>query len=83
MLWFFDRGAEVLEIETRYDNDTSEYVLEVRAPIYAPTTERFTDAVTFQSRLLEIEQGLSGQRWRRSGPPVMLPDGWPDRTPSQ
>jgi hypothetical protein len=83
MLWFFDRGAEVLEIETRYDNDTSEYVLEVRAPIDAPTTERFTDAVTFQSRLLEIEQGLSGQRWRRSGPPVMLPDGWPDRTPSQ
>jgi hypothetical protein len=83
MLWFFDRGAEVLEIETRYDNDTSEYVLEMRAPIDAPTTERFTDAVTFQSRLLEIEQGLSGQRWRRSGPPVMLPDGWPDRTPSQ
>jgi hypothetical protein len=83
MLWFFDRGAEVLEIETRYNNDTSEYVLEVRAPIDAPTTERFTDAVTFQSRLLEIEQGLSGQRWRRSGPPVMLPDGWPDRTPSQ
>jgi hypothetical protein len=83
MLWFFDRGAEVLEIETRYDNDTSEYVLEVRAPIDAPTTERFTDAVTFQSRLLEIEQGLSGQKWRRSGPPVMLPDGWPDRTPSQ
>ena len=83
MLWFFDRGAEVLEIETRYDNDTSEYVLEVRAPIDAPTTERFTDAVTLQSRLLEIEQGLSGQRWRRSGPPVMLPDGWPDRTPSQ
>jgi hypothetical protein len=83
MLWFFDRGAEVLEIETRYDNDTSEYVLEVRAPIDAPTTERFTDAITFQSRLLEIEQGLSGQRWRRSGPPVMLPDGWPDRTPSQ
>jgi hypothetical protein len=83
MLWFFDRGAEVLEIETRYENDTREYVLEVRAPIDPPTTERFTDAVTFQSRLLEIEQGLSGQRWRRSGPPVMLADGWPDRTPSQ
>jgi hypothetical protein len=83
MLWFFDRGAEVLEIETRYDNDTCEYVLEVRAPIDAPTSERFTDAATFQSRLLEIEQGLSGQKWRRSGPPVMLPDGWPDRTPSQ
>ena len=83
MLWFFDRGAEVLEIETRYDNDTCEYVLEMRAPIDAPTSERFIDAVIFQSRLLEIEQGLSGQKWRRSGPPVMLPDGWPDRTPSR
>jgi hypothetical protein len=83
MLWFFDRGAEVLEIETRYDNDTCEYVLELRAPVDPPTVERFTDAVTFQTRLLAIEQGLSGQRWRRSGPPVVLPDGWPDRTPSQ
>ena len=81
MLWFFDRGTEVLEVETRYDNDTSEYVLEVRAPAAALVTERFTSAATFQTRLVQIENGLGGQRWRRSGPPAILPDGWPDRTP--
>ena len=83
MLWFFDRGAEVIEVETRYDNETSEYVVEVRAPAAAPATELFPNAVTFQKRLAEIEEGLSGQRWRRNGPPVILPDGWPDKTPSQ
>jgi len=83
MLWFFDRGAEVLEIETRYDNETSEYVLEVRAPDAPPKSERFRDAAAFQKRLIEIEDGLGGQRWRRSGPPLVLPDGWPDRTPLQ
>ena len=81
MLWFFDRGPEVLEIETRYDNETSEYVLDVRAPGAAPTSERFDDAAAFQKRLIEIEDGLGGQRWHRSGPPLMLSDGWPDRTP--
>ena len=63
MLWFFDRGAEVLEIETRYDNEASEYVLEVRAPGVPPTSERFRNAAAFQKRLVEIEDGLGGKRW--------------------
>jgi len=83
MLWFFDRGSELLELETRYDNATYEYVVEVRAPTVPPKSERFGDADTFQKRLVEIEQGLGGQRWRRSGPPLILPDGWPDRKPSR
>ena len=83
MMWFFDRGSEVLEVETRYDNATFEYVLEIRAPEAAPSTERFKDAGSFQARLIEVEQGLTGQRWRRSGPPAILKDGWPDRTPSR
>ena len=32
MIWFFERGSETLELETRYDNETSEYVLEIVAP---------------------------------------------------
>lgn len=83
MLWFFDRGNELLEIETRYDNATYEYVLEVRAPTVPSKSERFKDAMSFQKRLLEIEESLGGQRWHRSGPPLILPDGWPDRTPSR
>ena len=63
MLWFFDRSAEVLEMETRYDNEASEYVLEVRAPGVPPTSERFRNAAAFQKRLVEIEDGLGGKRW--------------------
>jgi hypothetical protein len=30
MVWFFERSTQLLELETRYDNETSEYVLEIR-----------------------------------------------------
>ena len=83
MLWFFDRGNDVLEIETRYDNASLEYVLEVRAPAAPAIVERFRNGAAFQRRLIEIEDGLAGQKWRRSGPPLILPEGWPDKTPSQ
>ena len=46
MLWFFDREDEVIELETRYDNETLEYVLEMRALGAAFATERFADAAT-------------------------------------
>lgn len=82
MVWFFERSAQVLELETRYDNVTAEYVFELRGPHVASETERFTDAEAFRTRLIALERILSGQRWRRNGPPVILPDGWPDRTPS-
>ena len=32
MLWFFEREKESLRVETRYDNDTSEFVTVVRYP---------------------------------------------------
>ena len=83
MVWFFERGEQVLELETRYDNETSEYVLELRGLAAAAQTERFADAVAFRTRLVALERSLEGQRWRQDGPPIILPDGWPDRTPSQ
>ena len=82
MVWFFERSAKVLELETRYDNETFEYVLELRAPDVAPQIERFADAAVFRTRLIALEGTLSGQRWQRNGSPIVLPDGWPDRTPS-
>ena len=82
MVWFFERSVDTRELETRYDNETSEYVLELRGPELPPQTERFTDAGAFRKRLVALEGNLSGQRWRRQGPPIVLPSGWPDRTPS-
>jgi hypothetical protein len=81
MVWFFERKSAILELETRYDNDTAEYVLIVRPPNADPTTERFGDAEAFRARLQAIERQLLADSWERGKTPQILPDGWPDRTP--
>jgi hypothetical protein len=81
MLWFFERSDEVLELETRYDNETGEYVVEQRAPGGPVQMERYSDAESFRRRLEIIEQSLNGQSWLQKGAPAILADGWPDRTP--
>ena len=32
MIWIFERGEESLRLETRYDNETTEYVLILHHP---------------------------------------------------
>jgi len=81
MLWFFQRDAAILELETRYDNATAEYVRDVRPPDGSAWSERFPDAQGFRARLQTIENGLIAEQWRREGPPIVLPYGWPDRKP--
>lgn len=46
MLWFFERDDEFLKLETRYDNDTSEFVVIVRYPDGHQRSERFPDGDT-------------------------------------
>jgi hypothetical protein len=79
MLWFFEREADSLRLETRYDNDNSEFVAIIHRPEGSRRIERFTDIVAFQRRLVALEQQLEKERWARKGPPVILPDGWPHR----
>ena len=81
MIWFFERDSETLELKTRYDNETSEYVLEIVAPGDTRPTERFPDAPAFRARLVEIELELGHQHWQPNDAPVVLADGWPNRTP--
>jgi hypothetical protein len=83
MIWFFERGTERLEIQTRYDNETLEYVLDLSALGESRPTERFRDAAAFRTRLLEVERELSQQQWRSNGTPKILTEGWPDRTPKR
>jgi hypothetical protein len=54
MMWFFERREQILELETRYDNETAEYVLELREPDVAPETERLMDALAFRARLVDV-----------------------------
>jgi hypothetical protein len=82
LLWFFDRHNQHLHVETRYDNATSEYVLMLRWPDGREDIERFLDREAYRQRLLALESRLETEQWVRHGPPIIVPDGWPDRRPT-
>jgi hypothetical protein len=56
MVWFYKRSDGDLRIETRFDSSTEEYVLEVAWPGRPVMTERFTDTVAFETRVLALER---------------------------
>jgi hypothetical protein len=76
MIWIFERAEESLRLETRYDNDTTEYVLILHYPDGSDQTERFSDSAAFQTRLDSLDRTLARQNWQYVGAPVLLPDGW-------
>jgi hypothetical protein len=80
MLWFYSHNDLEVQIETRYDNRTDEYVLVIDWPDRSEE-ERFATAALFRKRLLELELQLAAERWRRNGSVVIVPDGWPDKSP--
>ncbi|HTL03386.1 MAG TPA: hypothetical protein VL243_14215 [Vicinamibacterales bacterium] len=76
MIWMFEREPdEILRLETRYDNDTSEFVLILHRPSGGRQIERFRDMVTFRERLEVLETQLAAERWRQEGT-VFLHEGW-------
>jgi hypothetical protein len=76
MIWIFKRGDQSLRLETRYDNETTEYVLIVHHPDGSHQTERFNDSVAFQTRLDTLDRQLGSENWHYVGAPVLLGDGW-------
>jgi len=76
MIWIFQRGEESLRLETRYDNETTEYVLILHHPDGSHQTERFNDSVTFQTRLDSLDRRLGSENWQYVGAPVLLRHGW-------
>jgi hypothetical protein len=81
MLWFYERDHVSLRLETRYDNDTAAYVGILHHPDGRQETQRFDNRDAFRAWLVSVEQHLEAERWTRDGPPDLLPDGWPDKTP--
>lgn len=78
MIWFFERESESLRVETRYDNDTSEFVAIVRYADGREQTHRFTKMDEFRAWLVAFEQSLEADHWVSQGGPSFLPNGWPD-----
>jgi len=79
MVWLWSRGKQELQLETRYDNDAEDFVLTLTWPDGRQQVERFPDLSAFRTRLLRLEKELETERWKNTGPPIMVPSGWPHR----
>ena len=82
MVWFFERDDEQIQVETRFDNAAREYVVIVRRAEQQDEVTRFRDADSLRTRLVELTRELEEKDWLAAGPPVILPDGWPDKPPT-
>ena len=78
MVWFYTRKHESLTVETRYDNDTHEYVGILTGLTGGLITKRFATPDAFREWLETLERDLAEQQWRSDGMHV-LPDGWRDK----
>ena len=76
MVWFFARGNDSVRVETRFDNTSREYLLEVAWADRPVETERFLDVTAFQARVVDIESKLEAESWAQVGNPEILPHGW-------
>jgi hypothetical protein len=79
MIWFWSRAKEKLQLETRFDNDTREYLLTIRYSDSRQEFERFPDVASFQQRLSSLERQLEADHWVQSGAPAFDPSGFPNK----
>ena len=78
MIWLYERGPEVLRIETRFDNTSNQFELIWHRPDGSTDRERFTTEVAFRSRLESVEAALKTEHWNSNGSQKILPAGWKD-----
>jgi hypothetical protein len=82
VLWFFDREHESLCIETRYDDDTFEFVALVIEPNGRQRIKRFPSRDGLWAWLNGFTRTLQNQRWRlRGGGSITLPYSWSTNRP--
>ena len=75
MLLIYERSPQTLQVETRFDADTREYVLIVRRPDATEQVERFRDSTSFRSRLTDVEHQLEAERWQTRSATALV-DAW-------
>ncbi len=76
MIWFFGRGNETTQVQTRFDNASREYVLEISRGKGEPELERFKDLAAFETRVRALEDELRANAWIQVGGPDIVPEGW-------
>jgi hypothetical protein len=78
MIWLFERGDRVVQLVTRFDTDSGEYVLEMQWSDGLSETERFRDYGRFKDRILGLERQLAAEEWKQAGasPQFISGDWW-------
>jgi hypothetical protein len=79
MIWFWSREQQQLRVETRYDNETSDFVVAIEHPDGHQECERFPNLVELRKRLVALEQQFAAEHWTPAGEPLFVPDGFPNR----
>ena len=75
MLWIYERSNQTLHIETKFDNETNEYVLIIHPLDGTQQVERFRDVASFQVRVDNLERQLHADHWQSHGM-ITMRDGW-------
>ena len=78
MIWLYERGAEVLRVETRFNNLSSQFELVWHRPDGTAESEFFATEDQFRQRLESIEAALKTDHWNINGSPQVLSNGWKD-----
>src|SRR5437867_11975936 len=81
MIWSFERGDEVIRLETRIDNSKGDYILVIEWAERPPETERFTHYEAYHARLRGLEAQLAADHWALIGGRKLLADGGRGPTP--
>jgi len=79
MVWFWSRSGQELHLETAFDNATSEFVVTMVWSDGRREIQRFANLEEFRTRLVAIERGLQADRWKNSGPPLFVAEGFPNK----
>ncbi len=77
MIWLYERGDEVVRLETRIDEATKEYVVTISWADRPDATERYGDLSRFRARVLALEHQLASEHWsQRADSPTLIADMW-------
>ena len=76
MIWMYERGVEVLRIETRFDPAASHFELIWHRPDGTMQMEKFWTESAFRARLEGVETTLKSEHWNQAGSPHIMRDGW-------
>lgn len=74
MIWFFEKAAAELQLETRLDRTTGHYTVLRRTSDGSVFVDEVIGEEPCRRLLQSIEAELEHDGWRRSRPPALLPE---------